>query len=403
MPSSLWTHDFMDEMRRKTDPLADGVIEQLFADGKVDAVNQLMRALVGNDDLPSNQLPVYVMEYLLRTKSAVPRLDTGKLRQGQEVFEQYGPEVMMILGFYSLPAAYAARRGVQVLHRTGSLSHRPVRRVFETAQMVVDVMSQGGLEPNGRGVRTAQKVRLVHAAVRHMIRHDRRQPWDAAEFGEPINQEDLAGTLMTFAYVVLEGMKALHIELKPAQQEAWLYAWRAVGLILGVDERLLPDGVDEARQLTLLVRQRQIQPSPEGVAMTAALIEGMKELVPDFLEGLPASLIHFFLDQDQWMGINVADMLRVPRPDWTASLAQALTSVGGLTDWVGDHTFLPARLLRLLSKDIVEAMLRVEARGQRAHFHIPQQLQDLWNLKPVNRTLPSPGRQTSTDSTRKVA
>ncbi|MFY0582654.1 oxygenase MpaB family protein [Cystobacter fuscus] len=408
MPSSLWTHDFLDAMRTRTDPLADGVIETLFADGKVGTVNHLMSTLVSNGDLPSNQLPVYVMEYLLRTKASVPRLDTHKLRRGQEVFECYGPEVMMILGFYSLPAAYAARRGVQVLHRTGSLRHRPVRRVFETAQMVVDVMSQGGLEPDGRGVRTTQKVRLVHAAIRHMIRHDRRHPWDARELGEPINQEDLAGTLMTFAQVVLEGLHALRIELDPAQQEAWIYAWSAVGRILGVDERLLPEDVDEARQLTRLVRERQIQPSPEGIAMTAALIEGMKELVPDFLEGLPASMIHFFLDQDQWGGLNVADMLHVPRPDWTASIAQAIPSMEGLTegltDWVGDHTFLPARLLRLLSKDLVEAMLRAEARGQRTHFHIPQQLQDRWNLKPVGRVPPPPpGRHTPTDSTRRVA
>ncbi|ATB30076.1 oxygenase MpaB family protein [Melittangium boletus] len=385
MPSSLWTHDFMDDMRMQMDPLADGVIEKLFADGKVDSVNQLMRSLVGNDDLPSNKLPAYVMEYLLRTKASVPRLDAEKLRRAQEVFELFGPEVMMILGFYSLPAAYAARRGVQVLARTGSLRNRPVRRVFETAQMVVDVMSQGGLESNGRGVRTTQKVRLMHAAVRHMIRRDWRAPWPARELGEPINQEDMAGTLMTFSYVVLEGMKALRIELTPEQQDAWMYAWKAVGRILGVTERLLPDSLDEARALTLLIRQRQVEPCPEGVALTGALIEGMKEMVPRPLEGLPASMIHFFLDQDQWQGLNVADMMQVPRPDWTTSIAQAITCVGGFTDWVGDHTFLPAKLLRLLSKDIVEAMLRAEAGGQRTHFHIPEQLQTSWNLKPLVR------------------
>jgi len=385
MPSSLWTHDFMDDMRMQMDPLADEVIEKLFADGKVEAVNQLLRSLVGNDDLPSNKLPAHVMEYLLRTKASVSRLNAEKLRQAQEVFELFGPEVMMILGFYSLPAAYAARRGVQVLARTGSLRSRPVRRVFETAQMVVDVMTQGGLESNGRGVRTTQKVRLMHAAIRHMIRRDRRAPWPAREWGEPINQEDMAGTLMTFSYVVLEGMKALRIELTPEQQDAWMYAWKAVGRILGVHERLLPDSLDEARLLTLLIRQRQVEASPEGVALTGALIEGMKELVPGPLEGLPASMIHFFLDQDQWQGLNVADMMHVPRPDWTASIAQAITYVGGFTDWVGDHTFLPAKLLRLLSKDIVEAMLRVEAGGQRTHFHIPEQLQASWNLKPLGR------------------
>ncbi|QRK10809.1 DUF2236 domain-containing protein [Archangium violaceum] len=385
MPSSLWTHDFMDEMRTRMDPLADAVIERLFTEGKVDAVNRLMRTLVENDDLPSSQLPPYVRDYLARTRASVPRLDSEKLRQGQELFDLFGPEVMMILGFYSLPAAYAARKGVQVLYRTGFLQKRPVRRVFETAQMVVDVMTEGGLEPDGRGVCTTQKVRLMHAAVRYMIRHDTRHPWDARELGEPINQEDLAGTLMTFAFVVLEGMKALHIELTPEQQEAWLYAWTAVGRIIGVDERLIPANVDEARQLTRLIRQRQVAYSEEGVAMTAELIEGMQALTPDILDGLPASMIHFFLDQDQWQGLNVADMLKVPKPDWTAIIPQAVKYVGELTDWVGDNTFVAAKLLRFISKDIVEGMLLVERGGQRTPFYIPEHLQDRWRIKAGTR------------------
>lgn len=381
MAPSLWTHEFMDEMRTKMDPLADAVIERLFTEGKVDAVNHLMRTLVENDDLPSARLPPYVREYLARAQASVPRLDQDKLRQGQELFELFGPEVMMVLGFYSLPAAYAARKGVQVLYRTGFLQKRPIRRVFETAQMVVDVMTEGGMEPDGRGVRTTQKVRLMHAAIRYMIRHDPRHPWDARELGQPINQEDLAGTLMTFSYVVLEGMKALHIELTPAQQEAWLYVWHAVGRIIGVDERLIPSNVDEARQLTFLIRRRQVAFSQEGVAMTAALVEGMQGLTPDLLDGLPASMIHFFLDQDQWQGLNVADLLRVPKPDWTALIPQAIKGIGELTDWVGDNTFVAARLLRFISKDIVEGMLLVERGGQRTPFYIPDHLQDRWRLK----------------------
>ncbi|WP_158501607.1 oxygenase MpaB family protein [Vitiosangium sp. GDMCC 1.1324] len=385
MPSSLWTHDFLNEMRSKMDPLADAVVERLFTEGKVDGINRLMRTLVENDDLPASQLPPYVMEYLARTQASVPKLDPEKLRQGQEIFDLFGPEVMMILGFYSLPASYAARKGVQVLYRTGFLQKRPVRRVFETAQMVVDVMTEGGMEPDGRGVRTTQKVRLMHAAIRYMIRHDTRHPWDAQELGQPINQEDMAGTLMTFAYVVLEGMKALRIDLTPEQQEAWLYAWLAVGRILGVDERLMPTNVEEARQLTLLIRQRQVAFSQEGVAMTAALIEGMQALTPDILDGLPASMIHFFLDQDQWQGLNVADMLQVPKPDWTAIIPQAVKYVCEVTDWVGDNTFLAAKLLRFISKDIVEGMLLVERGGQRTPFYIPDHLQDRWRIKPGTR------------------
>lgn len=387
-PPSRWPHALMDELRMQTDPLADSVIERLFTEGKVDAVNQLMRTLVENDDLPSSRLPPYVREYFARTQEEVLGVDPEMLRQGQELFELFGPEVMMILGFYSLPAAYAARKGVQVLARTGYLHKHPVRRVFETAQMVVDVMTPGGLEPDGRGVRTLQKVRLMHAAVRYMIRHDAKRPWDAHELGEPLNQEDMAGTLMTFSYVVLEGMRMLRIQLTPEQQQSWLASWVAVGCLLGVDPRLIPATVDEARELTLLIRQRQIAPSPEGVAMTASLIQGLQQLTPQLLEGLPASMIHFFLDQDQWLGVNVADLLQVPKPDWTSLVPHTVSHIAGLVDWVGDHTFVVARMLRYLSKTFVEGMLLLESGGRRTSFSIPKHLQERWSLRPAARFLP---------------
>jgi hypothetical protein len=388
MPPARWTHAFMNELRMKMDPLADTVIERLFTESQVDSVNQLMRTLAENDALPSSRLPPYVREYLAQTQADVPRLDPEKLRQGQELFERFGPEVMMILGFYSLPAAYAARKGVQVLYRTGLLHKHPVRRIFETAQLVLDVMSTGGLEPGGRGVRTAQKVRLMHAAVRYMIRHDARHPWDAQELGQPINQEDLAGTLMTFSYVVLEGMRMLHLQLTREQQESWLYCWAAVGHILGVDPRLVPARLEEARELTFLIRERQVAPSQEGVAMTASLVEGLKQLMPDLLEGLPESTIHFFLDQDQWQGRNVADMLQVARPDWTAFIPHTVKHLAGWVDRVGDTHVIVARVLRSLSKGLVEGMLRVANRGQRTPFSIPTHLQERWALEPAARTAP---------------
>ena len=101
--------------------------------------------------------------------------------------------------------------GTEVLAYTKFLKVDATRRVRETAQMVMDVMCPHGLEPGGRGVRATMKVRVMHAIVRHMIGHDphaRPNPSDAhlrAQFGVPINQEDMVYTLMTFSYVVVQG------------------------------------------------------------------------------------------------------------------------------------------------------------------------------------------------------
>ena len=63
----------------------------------------------------------------------------------------------------------------------------------------------GALDAGGAGIRSAQKVRLMHDAVRHLILE---HGWDPA-LGLPINQEDQLGTLLTFSAVILDGLRKL--------------------------------------------------------------------------------------------------------------------------------------------------------------------------------------------------
>src|SRR4051812_20849818 len=101
---------FLDLMRRTGDPLADAVIHELFVHGSIGAVNRVMRPGALSGDLP----PV-VEEYLQR--SDVPAdVDREKIRRAEAVFALHGPAILAVLGFCSLPASFAARNGVQVLH-----------------------------------------------------------------------------------------------------------------------------------------------------------------------------------------------------------------------------------------------------------------------------------------------
>src|SRR3954454_6141105 len=88
---------------------------------------------------------------------------------------------------------------------------------------LVDIMQAGGLtEPGGRGRRAIQKVRLMHGAVRKLAAS---APTWKAEYGLPINQEDLAGTLMSFSWVVMDGLDKLGISLSDSDREAYLHCW----------------------------------------------------------------------------------------------------------------------------------------------------------------------------------
>jgi hypothetical protein len=338
----------------------------------------MMHTLVLNDAIPSAELPPVIRDYLART-AALPEIDPAKVARAEELFGVLGPEILTVLGFYGLPADYAAKKGVQVLYRTALLTRRPVRRVFETTQMVVDVMSEGGLGVEGRGVRTAQKVRLMHAAVRHMLTHDPARPWDTA-LGVPINQEDLAGTLMTFSYMVLDGLGRLGVELSDDDREAYLHCWLVIGRIMGVREELIPADFAGARELTKTIHRRQIAPSPEGCELTKALLEGYRGLLPSVLSGVPASLMHFFLDADPFDARNVAEMLGVPPADWSQHAANLALKAEARCARYGLANGLAHAALRRVSGPLIEGMLLAERGGRRAPFDIPDHLRSRWAL-----------------------
>jgi hypothetical protein len=369
----------LDDARRQGDPVADAAITEVFRDGQIEAVNALMRTLVVNDGLPSEKLPPAVRDYLLRT-AAPADIESEQMRLAQEVFGVLGPEILAVLGFYSLPADYAAKKGVQVLYRTGRLITNPTRRVFETTQMVVDVMAPGGLGPEGKGLRSAQKVRLMHAAVRHLLTNDPKQPWDP-ELGTPINQEDLAGTLMSFSFVVLDGLDRLGVDLAAADRQAYFQAWMAIGKIMGVKDELIPASFDECRALTQLIHERQIAASPEGEALAKALIEGYRKLMPWLLKGAPVSMIHLFLDEDPFTGQNVASLLGVPQANWTRWLVSLAVR---FERWFGKrniHPSLEDHAIGYISRHLIEGLLLMERGGKRAPFTIPDHLQARWGIR----------------------
>jgi len=384
MSHELWTDPFLEAMRGVGDPPADEAIEAIFSHGDVAAVNRLLDGLVRNDGVPSAGLPPTVRDYLA-ARAAIPRFDAAAVASAQDLFVRRGPEILSALGFYALPASYAARRGAQVLHRTGYMSKRPARRVFETVQMVVDVLSPGGLAPEGRGVRTAQKVRLMHAAIRRLLRHDPARPWDD-ELGVPINQEDLAGTLMTFSLLVLEGLERLGLELSSAEREGYLHTWMGVGRILGVRGELLPASVAEARELTVRIYRRQVEGSPEGRALLAALVEGYEGLLPsESLSGAPRMLIRYFLDPEPITGRDIAGLLGLDDGGLAVPIVRAAMSLVDLAGMAMGDAPSPAPdpspdagMARELGLVTTRAILLIDRGGSRAPFHVPEDLQDSW-------------------------
>ncbi|HEY3499830.1 MAG TPA: oxygenase MpaB family protein [Polyangiaceae bacterium] len=369
-----WPDALLDELRTKGDPPADRVIEVLFADRDVVEGRRLLRTLIENDQPPPEGLPPEVVAYL-NSASPIAGKDAEVIEKGQELFAEHGPLMLMCLGCYSLPASYAAAKGVVVLHRTAYLEKRPTKRLFETTQMVIDVMTPGGLEAGGRGVRTIQKVRLMHAMVRHLIRNDRKQPWPA-ELGLPINQEDLAGTLTAFVWGTLDGLAKLGVHPSAEQKEQYLAAWRVVGRMMGLQEVLVPRDMAEAEALKQRIEDRQVAPSEEGRVLTRALLDLMErnsEL--PVLRQLPAALMRHFLPDP------VPSYLGIPEHRLEILAVDALELLAKGEEWLMRESPAFERAARAFSVHFISWMVKVDLGGKSAPFVIPLELHRRWGLK----------------------
>jgi hypothetical protein len=372
MSEIQWTDDMLDRMRSLTDPLADAVVDEIFADGEVTAVNNLMRDLVRNDQVPSTQLPAVVEDYLVRSAVLPDWADAARIRSAEAFFARHGLLISTSLFFASLPRCYACANGVQVLHQTARLATDTRRRIAETGQMVLDTMAEGGLAPGGKGIRATQKVRLMHAAVRHLIRAGGH--WNPA-WGEPVNQEDLGGTLMAFGWVPLDCLDRMKIPYIRAEAEDYIHAWRTVGFLLGVRDEMLPRSLDEAAALMGRIGDRQFAPSEAGREMTSALIEMIEETMPgNLFDGLPATMIRFC------NGDAIADLLGTPKSDWTSKLIGPVNKLFGLIEGEEDHSSICAKAAEVFGREFNQAMSWVARGGARAPFAIPDTLRAHWGL-----------------------
>src|SRR5690606_24932921 len=112
------------------------------------------------------------------------------------------------------------------------------KRFAETMQWALDVIAEGGLEPLGVGYRSTLRVRLIHSFVR---RHVSAMPdWRADEWGLPVNQTDMAATLVGALVAPAVGAMGMGVVLAPSEYQAVAHLTRYVGWLIGVEDQWLP-------------------------------------------------------------------------------------------------------------------------------------------------------------------
>jgi squalene cyclase len=371
-----WDLADLRRMRGAADRPADDVIRAVYDDGQQAALRQVMGALVTADEPLPPGLPKAARSYFQDTQDLPSWADPALMLQGQKLFTRHG--WLMAAGLFcsSLPQAYCASRGASVLIETQGMTRHVYRRILETAQFVFDICVEGNMKPSGRGIRAAQKVRLMHATVRHFIML--KGEWDVSDLGLPINQEDLAGTLMTFSVVLLDAVKRAGEQVSDDDEAAFLHLWRVAGHFLGVDPALTPTDPADGRALMQAIRDDQWQHSVRGQLLVKDLIASMEVFLPGkIFDDLPEALIRFFTPAP------VPTLLGI---EGTPLLSMVLDA-GAVVDAIFDATFggladdlKVERFVQKILRDMMIGMIDVQREGKQTAFRIPDGLVRDWGL-----------------------
>ena len=375
----LWTDEFLESKRLHADPLADEVIAQIVAEKGHEEAYRIFDMLIRQIDMPFDALPPIVRDYAQQTDKLPDWVDPEQIDLAHALFLDHGPKFLVALYYKSLPMLYACAKGAEVLVRTGRLTQDDrsfrifARRIAETGQFLVDVMTPGELRPGGKGIQSIQKIRLIHAAIRNFTQ---KTDWDEAHFGKPINQEDLAITLMSFSVALTDGLAQFQVEESTERIEAYQHTWTAIGSVLGIEEELMPDSVADARFLMEKILSRQAVESEAGRLLADALVKFGQATIPsDKLDNAPALLINHLLgpERARLLGVNPpAGCLSVVLPAFFWAWFR-----GGerLEDRIQEplHIFID-----LLSRQTVRSMVGYFDQYKGRNFQLPAAFQTAW-------------------------
>ncbi len=308
-----WKADALQAKRLQSDELADKTVEHFMTtpNGK-ELMNHLFVTLKRNNQPLPDDIDEDIKAYF-ETSSKLPDwANQDLIAFGEDFYLQNGVLICMLLFYKSLPQCYTGANGALVLLQTAQLNDKSHKldklseRLAFTGTFIYRAVMPGSLLPDNQGIVATQKIRLIHAMARYYILHRQRVSWDSDTLGIPVNQEDMAGTLMAFSALVLEGLEMLGVTMTVAERESYIHCWRVIGHILGVKEDMIPANSADALALGHAIINHQMGASDAGTILTDALLNFCNKKSPFFISSaFHRSMMRFL------MGDKLADLLGI--------------------------------------------------------------------------------------------
>lgn len=251
---------------------------------------------------------------LIEEAAEVPLwVDWEACNRGGQLLLRAGMLGAAVLGAASIVLGYASPAGNKPLVFSGRLKEQTARRINETACFVQAVSRPDGMRPFAHAWQITLKVRLIHAQVRRMIHKSGR--WNAAAWGEPLNQHDMAGTCLLFSIIILDGLRKLGLRIGRDESQAYVHLWRWTGRVIGVHPDVLLTSEAEGEDLAELIRATTGEPDLDSRELTQALFAGSYDgcVTPKQLRDAALRVAFGSMICRELIGNDLADKLGVQR------------------------------------------------------------------------------------------
>ncbi|WP_206784900.1 oxygenase MpaB family protein [Amycolatopsis sp. MtRt-6] len=292
----------------EVDALMAGIVDG----GRVPAVNTALRSWVDNaDPLPSG-LPADLASWLQRVNRLPSWADPAKLRRAADFNRRKDTYLFMLYGLGSgIMSTVIPREARSVYWSAGGADMQD--RAAKTFTFGYDLGDLNAFQPSGQFVVTANKTRLVHAAVRHLLPQSPR--WRAvADERIPISNGDILVTFHSLGTFVHRKLKEWRVPMPPADEAAFLHQWQVAMHLLGVRDEFIPQTWAAADAQSAQVLTPLLAPTPEGKELAADLLGLTAQIDLGVTRGFLDEFVRYVLSNE------VGDWLGLPRDYAAAAL-----------------------------------------------------------------------------------
>ncbi|WP_328617532.1 DUF2236 domain-containing protein [Amycolatopsis sp. NBC_00355] len=292
----------------------DGLLAALLDNGQVPAVNTALASWANNNDPLPGGLPAALAAHLQQAAALPSWADRAKLRLAADFNRRKDTYLFMLYGLGSgIMSTVIPREAESVYWSAGGANMKD--RAAKTFTFGYDLSELTAYEPTGQFVVTANKTRLVHAAVRHLLPQSAH--WRAAtDTPVPISNGDILVTFHSLGTFVHRKLVEWKVPMTAAEEEAFLHMWQVAIHLLGVRDEFIPKTWADANAQSAYALTPILAPTTEGKELAKDLLGLTAQIDLGVTRGFLNEFVRYVLND------RIGDWLSLPRDYAAATLVR---------------------------------------------------------------------------------